>query len=410
MISDYNQAVELLTSQGKFYINLGLDRMQNVLKLLSSPEKNLKIIHVAGTNGKGSVCSVLANILKCAGYKIGLYTSPHLKDYTERIQINGEQITKNDFAKYTALICELAEANKIDLTEFEILTACAYKYFADNNVDFAIMETGLGGRFDATNAIDEDFFSIITSISLDHTDRLGSTIEEIAAEKAGIIKKNSVVIVSLQNNGYKVICQTAKAVNANVLAVQKDIETVYENGINYAVIGGKRYEFPLLGRYQRQNLALVLKSVEFIKSKGYEIAGTALSNGLKTAKWAARLEYNKEKNMIIDGAHNPDAAKELKLSLDFYFKDKKKIFIYSTINTKDYKKIAEILFNHDDEIYYYEFEHKNAVSFKNYTKDVNWLKNIHLADKKQMQTVLNRHELKVLTGSLYMIGDFLKNN
>ena len=157
MISDYNQAVELLTSQGKFYINLGLDRMQNVLKLLSSPEKNLKIIHVAGTNGKGSVCSVLANILKCAGYKIGLYTSPHLKDYTERIQINGEQITKNDFAKYTALICELAEANKIDLTEFEILTACAYKYFADNNVDFAIMETGLGGRIDATNAIEEDF-------------------------------------------------------------------------------------------------------------------------------------------------------------------------------------------------------------------------------------------------------------
>lgn len=410
MISDYNQAVELLTSQGKFYINLGLDRMQNVLKLLSNPEKNLKIIHVAGTNGKGSVCSVLANILKCAGYKIGLYTSPHLKDYTERIQINGEQITKSDFAKYTALICELAEANKIDLTEFEILTACAYKYFANNNVDFAIMETGLGGRFDATNAIDEDFFSIITSISLDHTDRLGSTIEEIAAEKAGIIKKNSVVIVSVQNNGYKVICQTAEAVKANVNAVQKDIETVYENGINYAIIGGKRYEFSLLGRYQRQNLALVLKSVEFIKSKGSEIADTALCKGLKTAKWAARLEYNKETNMIIDGAHNPDAAKELKLSLDFYFKDKKKIFIYSTINTKDYKKIAEILFNPDDEIYYYEFEHKNAVSFKDYTKDVNWLKNIHLADKKQMQTVLNRHELKVLTGSLYMIGDFLKNN
>lgn len=410
MISDYNQAVELLTSQGKFYINLGLDRMQNVLKLLSNPEKNLKIIHVAGTNGKGSVCCVLANILKCAGYKIGLYTSPHLKDYTERIQINGEQITKSDFAKYTALICELAEANKIDLTEFEILTACAYKYFADNNVDFAIMETGLGGRFDATNAIDEDFVSIITSISLDHTDRLGSTIEEIAAEKAGIIKKNSVVIVSVQNSGYKVISKTAEAVKANVNAVQKDIETVYENGINYAIIGEKRYEFSLLGRYQRQNLALVLKSVEFIKSKGYEIADTALCKGLKTAKWAARLEYNKETNMIIDGAHNPDAAKELKLSLDFYFKDKKKIFIYSTINTKDYKKIAEILFNPDDEIYYYEFEHKNAVSFKDYTKDVNWLKNIHLADKKQMQTVLNRHELKVLTGSLYMIGEFLKNN
>lgn len=410
MISDYNQAVELLTSQSKFYINLGLDRMQNALKLLSNPEKSLKIIHVAGTNGKGSVCSVLANILKCAGYKIGLYTSPHLKDYTERIQINGEQITKSNFAKYTALICELAEANKIDLTEFEILTACAYKYFADNNVDFAIMETGLGGRFDATNSIDEDFFSIITSISLDHTDRLGSTIEEIAAEKAGIIKKNSVVIVSVQNSGYKVICKTAEAVNATVNAVTKDIETVYENGVNYAIIGKRRYEFPLLGRYQRQNLALVLKGVEFIKSKGYEIADTALSKGLKTAKWAARLEYNKEKNMIIDGAHNPDAAKELKLSLDFYFKDKKKIFIYSTINTKDYKKIAKILFNSDDEIYYYEFEHKNAVKFKDYIKDVNWLKNVHIADKKQIQAVLNRHELKVLTGSLYMIGEFLKNN
>lgn len=188
MENNYNKAIELLTSQGKFYINLGLDRISAVLGLLGNPQDKLKCIHVAGTNGKGSVCAIIAAILSKAGIKTGLYTSPHIFEYTERIQINGFNISKEDFAKYLFEICEIADKNNIHLTEFEILTAVMFKYFADNDVDVVVLETGLGGRFDATNVIKSNLCSIITHIDLDHTERLGNTKSKIAFEKAGIIK------------------------------------------------------------------------------------------------------------------------------------------------------------------------------------------------------------------------------
>ena len=166
MEKTYDNAVKLLTSQGKFYINLGLERISAILELLGNPQDNLKCIHVAGTNGKGSVCAIIATILDQAGIKVGLYTSPHIFNYTERIQINGCRISEDDFAKYVFNICELADKNKIHLTEFEILTAVMFKYFSDKNVDIVVLETGLGGRFDATNVIKKNLCSIITHIDL----------------------------------------------------------------------------------------------------------------------------------------------------------------------------------------------------------------------------------------------------
>ncbi len=399
---NYEDSKTLLTSQGKFYINLGLDRIKAVLELLGNPQEKLKIIHVAGTNGKGSVCAILSNILTKSGYKTGLYTSPHLVEYTERIKIDNNEISQNDFARYVREICTVADKNKIDLTEFEILTACAYKYFADNKIDIAITETGLGGRYDATNVCSHPILEIITSISLDHTDRLGNTIEEIAFEKAGIIKEKSVLITAKNNNGFNILEDVCKQKNAKLETVENDIDMIFENGTNYAVINGKRYEFPLIGLYQKQNLALVLKAVEILKEKGYTIN---LKDGLKTVKWQARLEYLKDKNILVDGAHNPDGARELKKSLDYYFKNQKKIFVYSVINTKDYVNIAKILFKPDDEIYFYEFKHNNAVSFSEYTKNVSWLKNIKKLDIAELDGILNKPELKVITGSLYMIGE-----
>lgn len=389
----YEQIVELLQSQGKFYINLGLERIETALQKLDNPHKNLKVIHIAGTNGKGSVASTLANILRCAGFKVGLYTSPHLVEYTERIKINNVEILKEDFAKYVSCVCEIAD----NLTEFEILTAVAFKYFSDKKVDYVVLETGLGGRYDATNVC-EDILSIITSISLDHTDRLGDTYEKIAYEKAGIIKENSTVITATYNKGFETIKQVASEKNAKLLAVDYEVEMEYTNAQNYAVIAAEKFEFPLLGLYQRQNLALVLEACRVLN-----ISFDYIKEGLKTAKWAARLEYKKEKNILIDGAHNPDSALELRKSLDFYFKNEKKIFIYSTIDTKDYKAIADILFTKDDEIYYLEFNHKNAVSFEQYVKDVS-----HLNIKKveNLEELLKRSELKVITGSLYMVGEF----
>ncbi len=397
---NYNQSVDLLTSQGKFYINPDLGRIKALLGLINNPQDKLKIIHTAGTNGKGSVCAAGANILKCAGYKTGLYTSPHLFEYTERIKINDEEISKEDFAKYVSFICCEADKNNIELTEFEILTACAFKYFFDNKTDYVFLEAGLGGRFDATNVIEKNEVSVITSISLDHTDRLGSSTDEIAFEKAGIIKKNSPVIVCRDNLGFNVIKSQAERIGANVIEADNNVEICND----YALIDGKRCESGLKGIYQSQNLAIVIKLAEYLKNNGCLISSSALMEGLKTVKWRARFEYNKEKNIIIDGAHNPDAVLKLKESLDKYFGRQKRIYIYSTLSTKDYKKIAQILFDKDDEIYYYEFKHKNAVSYKDYLKTVDWLAGIKPFD----ESALYGKELKVVTGSLYMIGEFVK--
>ena len=388
----YDETVKLLQSQGKFYINLGLERIESALNKLDNPQNDIKVIHVAGTNGKGSVASTLANILKCAGYKVGLYTSPHLVEYTERIKINNEEISKENFAKYVSMVCNIAD----DLTEFEILTAVAFKYFSDKKVDYVVLETGLGGRYDATNVCKKTL-AIITSISLDHTDRLGDTYEKIAYEKAGIIKENSTIITATYNNGFETIKEIAKEKNAKLIPVNYEVEMIYENNINYAIIENKKYEFPLLGLYQKQNLALVLEACKVLK-----ISFVAIEQGLKTTKWPARLEYKKEKNILIDGAHNPDSALELRKSLDFYFQNEKKIFIYSTIGTKDYKTIADILFTQDDEIYYLEFSHKNAVSFEQYKKDV---PNLNIKKVENLEELLKRKVLKVITGSLYMIGE-----
>ena len=397
---NYEQAKELLTSQGKFYINLGLERIQAILKLIGNPQDKIKIIHVAGTNGKGSVSSILANILKCAGYKTGLYTSPHLVEYTERIKINNIDISKEDFASYIERICTIAEKKNIHLTEFEILTAIAFKYFADNKVKIAVIETGLGGRFDATNVCKKPILSIITSISLDHTDRLGNTIEKIAFEKAGIIKPKSTIITEISNQGFKVIKNAAEEKKAKLIIATNYVNMNYENGNNYVSIEDIKCEFPLLGLYQKANLSIVLQAVEFLKIKT-----EAVIEGLKTAKWPARLEFIKDKNLLIDGAHNPDAAKELKKSLDYYFNNQKRIFLYSTLNTKDYKEIAKILFNEDDEIYFYEFNNKNAISFEEYKNNNPQLRNIKQFRKNQLKEFILKPELKIITGSLYMIGE-----
>ena len=395
---NYNEAVNLLTSQAKFQIKLGLERVEKILSILGNPQDNIKIIHIAGTNGKGSVASTLAKILECAGNKTGLYTSPHLVKYTERIKINSVDVSESEFCRYIEDVCKIADKNNIDLTEFEILTVCAFKYFADNNVDYAVIETGMGGRFDATNIAEKPLLEIITSISLDHTDRLGDTIDKIAYEKAGIIKENSTVIVSADNLGFKVIEEVSKQKNAKLIKAQV-LKTVFENAQNYLIDNDKKYEFSLLGTYQNKNMPLVLEACKFLK-----ISNSAIKQGLKTVKWHARLEYIKDKNLIIDGAHNPDASIELRKSLDLYFPETKRIFIYSTLNTKDYFSIAKTLFRKEDEIYYLEFNHQNAVFFEEYKKNISWL---NIRKINVLEDVLSKKDLKIICGSLYMIGEIL---
>ena len=385
----YKEAVELLTSQGKFYINLGLERISDVLQLLGNPQDNLKYIHVAGTNGKGSVCAILSYILQEAGKKVGLYTSPHIFEYTERIKIfsqfadGGKDISKEDFSRLVFEVCEVADKNNIHLTEFEILTAVMFKYFAEKEVDVVVLETGLGGRFDATNVIKNNLCAVITHIDLDHTERLGNTKDKIAFEKAGIIKPNCPVITA---EGYEAIKDKADECDSLFLMTAPFADT--EN-------------LSLKGSCQQENLALAIAAIRLVFP---EISQDVINEGLKKVKHPCRFQIIEEKNLIIDGSHNPNGALALRESLDFYYPDKKRRFVFGCLKNKDYKKMMEILFDKNDEIYFCHFSHKNSATIEELQKAYPYPSKVFTTLE---DLPFDKNTMTVVCGSFYMLGDII---
>ena len=380
MDKNYDNAVKLLTSQGKFYINLGLERISQVLHLIGNPQDKLKCIHVAGTNGKGSVCAIISTILTDAGIKTGLYTSPHIFNYTERIKINGIDISKEDFANYVFNICEIADKNNIHLTEFEILTAVMFKYFADNNVEVVVLETGLGGRFDATNVIKSNLCSIITHIDLDHMERLGNTKSKIAFEKAGIIKPNSPVFTS---EGYEEIKDKADEVNSLFVMVAP-----FEDTTNLS----------LKGTCQQANLSLALAAVRQLFP---QISEASIQNSLKNVKHPCRFQLCRD-DLIVDGSHNPNGIMALRESLDLYYPNKKRCFVFGCLRNKDYKKMMEILFSRGDEIYFYHFNNKNSCTIEELQEACEF-------PSKEFKSFdeLPKDSLKIICGSFYMLNEIV---
>lgn len=377
----YEEAVSLLTGQGKFHIELGLDRISKILALLKNPQDKLKCIHVAGTNGKGSVCAIIAAVLQEAGFKTGLYTSPHIFEYTERIKISGENISLKDFAKYTAKICKIADKNKIPLTEFEVLTAVMFRYFADKKVDVVVLETGLGGRFDATNVIKENLCAVITHIDFDHTERLGKTLSQIAFEKAGIIKENCPVIVS---EGYEVFKDTADKKNSLYILVSP-----FEDTSNLS----------LKGLYQQENLSLALSAVRYLFPK---IPQSVIQYAISKVQHPCRFQYIKEKNMIIDAAHNPNGIHALRQSLDYYYPDLQRRFVFGCLKNKDYKAMVEELFDKNDEIYFYHFNYPNSALTEE-------LQAVCPYESKEFEEKFDYSDgkLTIVCGSFYMISEIL---
>lgn len=381
MTKTYNDAVKLLTSVGKFHISLGLDRMFKIMDLLGNPQDKLNCIHVAGTNGKGSVCAILSSILTCAGQKVGLYTSPHIFKYTERIQICGKPITDDDFVKYVFEISDLADKNNIDLTEFEILTAVMFKYFYDNDVDVVVLETGLGGRFDATNIIKRNLCSIITHVDFDHTERLGNTIDEIASEKAGIIKPNCPCIVF---EGREVYRDVTDELGSLLLMVAPFAPTT---------------ELALKGSYQQENLSLALAAIEEVFP---EVPQAVIDEGLRRVKHPCRFQYIEDKNLIIDGAHNPNGINSLSQSLDMYYPNTNRRFIFGCLKNKDYTKMVQSLFMQGDEIYFYHFKHQNSCPVQELQK-VCPFESKELTPNTQID--FNDGHLNIICGSFYMISE-----
>lgn len=374
---NYEDSIKLITSKGMFYVDLGLDRISAALEKLGNPQDDLKYIHVAGTNGKGSVCTILDSILREAGYKTGLYTSPHIWEYTERIRICGQDIQKEKFAEYIETITNLG----IHLTEFEILTIMMFLYFKEQNVDVVILETGLGGRFDATNVIKNNLCSIITHIDLDHTERLGKTKEEIAFEKAGIIKKNCPVITS---SGYEAIKDKADKEDSLFILTTPFVNPAFVDALS------------LKGNHQVENLALAINAINLLFKN---IDDETIISGLNKVKNPCRFEYFEDRNLIVDACHNPNGVSALRENLDWFFPEESRRFVFGCLKNKDYEKMMSILFREGDEIYINEFDYPNAANYEELAEKCHYL-----TKKYTDKTILTPDKLNIICGSFYMIG------
>lgn len=400
-------AAKILTSSEKFHICLGLGRVLDILKILDNPQDGLEFIHIAGTNGKGSVCAILSSILTeeflPQNKKVGFFSSPHLFSYCERIKINNVDISQEKLDELVNFVNKVANENKIELTEFEILTVVAFLHFKNEKVNLVVLEVGLGGRLDSTNVIKAPLVSIITSISLDHTQRLGNTIEKIAHEKAGIIKENCPVVISQNNPAFSVICEVAKLKNSQIATTSNEIEINFDGKDNFAIINDKPFEFALLGDFQKENLALALCAIENLPSI-FRVSKKSIINGLKKVKWKFRMELNFQKKLLIDGCHNPDGAVILRNFLDKYFSDTEIKFIYGSLNNKDFEKVLKTLVKPKDKLLLYEFNNPNSIKFQELPSEFKEMAEITTNPLGEIEKSTG-NELAVVCGSLYMLGE-----
>lgn len=344
---EYDNTVTYLYSLQKHGIKLGLSNTQKIMSLLGEPQKAFRSIHIAGTNGKGSTSTAIASILIENGFKVGLFTSPHLVSFTERIRINNERITEAEVIELASGIRNLISNTDLNPTFFEVVTAMAFHYFAINKVDWAVIETGMGGRLDATNVIDPEV-TIITNISRDHCEFLGNNISDITYEKAGIIKHNVPVITSsLLPEVVAQLKEIADSKDAEIHIYDKDFKGTLthmdERGITLDYTGSKDYKdltVPLTGEYQLYNMCTAIRACEILREKGFYISDTAIKKGLQNIRIEGRLEWvSHEPPILIDSAHNPDAAAALAKTLPKLFSDKKIILIAGIMADKDIKGI-----------------------------------------------------------------------
>ena len=301
---NYNEALDYIHSLGRFSHTAGLERIKLLLEKLNNPQNDFDAIHIAGTNGKGSVAVMVAEAFRLAGFKTGLYISPYIIRFNERIQINGEYISDEDLAE----MCDTVKAKNVDCTEFEFITAAAFTYFAKEKCDIVIAETGLGGRFDATNALANKKVSVITKIGIDHAAVLGDTIEKITAEKCGIIGNSTTVTSPYQTQqALKVIRRSTNKLVVPDIAQLKVLKSDITG--NSFIYKGREYETRLIGEHQIEN---ALCAIEALENSGYNLPYNIIYKGIKNAFIPARLEnVSSKRDVLEDGAHNPDAADRL---------------------------------------------------------------------------------------------------
>ncbi|THB73140.1 MAG: bifunctional folylpolyglutamate synthase/dihydrofolate synthase, partial [Desulfobacteraceae bacterium] len=341
----YEECLDRIYKLGRFGIKLELDTILNILRLLNYPHKNFKTIHIAGTNGKGSTATYIASILTRAGFKTGLYTSPHLIRFNERICINGEEISDEDVV-YAYEAVNMVDLGKRKATFFEIATAMALFHFARQKVDYAVIETGMGGRFDATNIVSPKV-SVITNLSIEHTDYLGNTIAQLAIEKGGIIKHGRPVVTAVsQPSGLKVLEDLAQKKNTRLYRYKHDFSARKTPRVRTYAYSGIHSQYdglviPLPGDHQKENMSLALAACELL---GEDLTLKDIRTGLGQSRWPGRLEYVQEHpTVIVDGAHNDKAAKVLATYLRTYLKEKNLTMVLGILDDKPYGSMLKTL-------------------------------------------------------------------
>lgn len=361
---NYNESIAYLDSLGQFGIRLGMDRIKELLFVLGHPENQIRTIHVAGTNGKGSVSSLITDILRHAGLKVGKFTSPHLVKYNERIQLDGRDIGDDEFAAVLTRVRDFANdlvAHKTceQPTQFEILTAAAFHYFALQKVDYAVIEVGLGGLWDSTNLI-KPVVSVITNIALDHTKVLGGTVEEIALQKAGIIKEKVPVVTGAEGNALGPIQVMAAFKQAPLYVYGQSFHgeslTSSMDGQTFRLCAGtnyaSEYTLALAGDHQIRNASVAIVAAKIVSKSDPRITEEDLHAGVRETRWAGRLErIGRQPDVILDGAHNPNGARALRDTLDKFYPGRPVHFVFGMMGDKAVDEVIRILFHPADRVY-----------------------------------------------------------
>jgi dihydrofolate synthase/folylpolyglutamate synthase len=411
----------LLQQFEHFGVSLGLDRIQHLLAALDNPHQQVPIIHVAGTNGKGSVCTYLSSILTQAGYRVGRYTSPHLIDWNERISLNNQPISDQDLYNVLDQVKEAIDPNVESPTQFEVITAAAWLYFAQQKVDVAVMEVGLGGRLDATNVCDRPLVSIITSISWEHWQRLGPTLAHIAFEKAGILKPNCPAVVgALPPEAQEVVEKRVMELGCPVVwpspaVLLDDPQDATQPKVVCEEI---EYNLPILGDVQLVNSALAIAALQILRRQGWQISDQDIQAGMAQASWPGRIQWVRWNNapLLIDGAHNGDAAQVLRRYVDT-LKKPAITWVVGMLSTKDHTGIFQALLRPGDKLYLVPVpDHSSSIPEElasislTICPDLAECKCFDDLEAGLIAAFSTPAPLTVLCGSLYLIGHFLEVN
>lgn len=419
---NYNEALEFIHSRMKFGSQPGMERIAALCEAFGNPQDKLKFVHVAGTNGKGSTCTMIAEILKASGYKVGLFTSPYVVDFRERIRVDSQMIPEEDFAQIVERIIPVIDELKkkdINPTEFEIITMAAFLYFEKVECDIVVLEVGLGGTLDSTNIIKQSEVSVITSISMDHTDILGDTILDIAAHKCGIFKKGGNVVGYPQPDFTVERFVKEKAKEAECEYTHSDlgrIRLVREEADGSTIIyAGCTFKIPLSGKHQIYNFSTAISAINVLKKKGWEISMKNMLEGVANLRMPARVEIVSENPLvIIDGGHNAEGFDALCYTLEKHYKDKNIIAVFGMMKDKNYKYCAEKMAKICDKIYTTTVSNPRSLTAKELAAEIKCfggkvkpVEDCGKAYKKALKKA-DENTLVLVCGSLYLASD-IKN-